>query len=26
VWGVDEGDLYNQRPQLLEAGKIVREK
>lgn len=26
VWGVDEGDLYNQRPQLLEAGKVVREK
>ncbi|MXX23854.1 MAG: AAA family ATPase [Caldilineaceae bacterium SB0668_bin_21] len=26
VWGVDEGDLYNQRPHLLEAGKIVREK
>ncbi|MDE0079020.1 MAG: AAA family ATPase [Caldilineaceae bacterium] len=26
VWGVDEGDLYNQRSQLLDAGKIVREK
>lgn len=26
VWGVDEGDLYNQRPHLLEAGKIVRER
>lgn len=26
VWGVDEGNLYNQRPHLLDAGKIVREK
>lgn len=26
VWGVEEGDLYNQRPHLLDAGKIVREK
>ena len=26
VWGVEEGDLYNQRPHLLEAGKTVRER
>ncbi len=24
VWGVEGGDLYNQRPHLLDAGKIVR--
>ena len=26
VWGVEGGDLYNQRPHLLDAGKIVRAK
>ena len=26
VWGVEGGDLYNQRPHLLDAGKMVREK